>query len=242
MSKYPKLECQKCKSLVSSVSFKKHFDACDGTGVKYKKRVQDRLTKYEVDENGKGKCLQCGERFSLRGMSAHIRLVHEKTAFLTSKNGTWNKGKTKETDARIATAAEKLSQSMKGKNPFVWTDEQKLAQSLRKIKLYHEFPEKHPNRKLAGNRSKMTYPEQVCFDWLTKNNIEFEPQFPFNGWFIDFRIGSTLIEIDGEYWHRDKERDEYRNKVLSEHGFTVIRIKASERIEERLEQIFPGVA
>lgn len=53
---------------------------------------------------------------------------------------------------------------------------------------------KHPNRKLAGNRKKMTYPEQVAFDWLIEHKITFvhQKEFCFNEMkrFVDFYIPS----------------------------------------------------
>jgi very-short-patch-repair endonuclease len=150
----------------------------------------------------------------------------------------WNKGLTKRDHPTIARLAAEAAERLAGVNPVEWTDELRAKQSELKRKLYDEFPEKHPNRKLAGNRAKMTYPERLCFDWLIAHEIKFEPQFKINGWFIDFRVGTLLIEIDGEYWHRDEERDRKRDEFLIAAGYDVKRIKASEKIEERLQEIF----
>lgn len=82
----------------------------------------------------------------------------------------------------------------------------------------------------------MTYPEQVCFDWLTKNQIKFESQFRYESWYIDFKVDKILIEIDGAYWH-DASKDKIRDTVLEKAGFSVIRILANSRIEEKLEEV-----
>ena len=240
MSKYKLVCCSKCNWEMSSVSFKKHFDVCDGTGPVSKTRVIKRQEKYErVD--GKCICPFCKEAFAPLGISPHIRRIH-----LGEKGGkgkrfpAWNKGLTKETDSRVAENAAKVSIAMIGKPSWPWSEEQRQSQSEKKKALYAAHPEKHPNRKLAGNRKKMSYPEKIAFDWLTDKGIQFEHQYRIqvDGKTIypDFRIGNMLIEIDGSYWH-NKEYDAERDTKLSALGFTVFRINAKERIQERLVEI-----
>lgn len=107
-----------------------------------------------------------------------------------------------------------------------WTPERRKAQSESKKKLYAEHPEKHPNRKLANNRQKMSYPERLVYDWLTSQNIEFIHQRKIDKYYVDFTIGSLCIEIDGKYFH-DVEYDKIRDARLTELGFSVRRISAS---------------
>jgi very-short-patch-repair endonuclease len=47
----------------------------------------------------------------------------------------------------------------------------------------------------------------------------------------------VLIEIDGEYWH-NQDQDAKRDAELNKLGFSVIRIKAKDKIEDRLKMIF----
>ena len=152
-------------------------------------------------------------------------------------NGTpWNKGLDK-TDARVARYAESLSKSMKGKvSNTIWTDEMRKAKSDWRKKLHKDNPETHPNRRLAGNKKKMTYPEKVAADWLDKNNIKYEHNKRISRYYPDFTIDNIIIEIDGEYWH-DEEKDRVRDKNLSDLGYIVHRIKAKEHIEERLQEL-----
>lgn len=163
----------------------------------------------------------------------------------------WNKGHTKETLPQLIEQGKKISASLKKTiaagnhssawNSEYWTIERRLAKSQEKKDLYQRHPEKHPNRKLAGNRMKMTYPERVAFDWLTNSGIKFEHQVGIRiqdkTVFPDFKIGMILIEIDGEYWH-NQDQDSKRDFELNKLGFSVIRIKAKDKIEERLKTIF----
>ena len=62
----------------------------------------------------------------------------------------------------------------------------------------------------------MTYPEKVMFEALHKAGIEFSFQVPlYNGFILDFVINNTniAIEVDGEFWHRDKKRDKRRDAM-----------------------------
>lgn len=140
-------------------------------------------------------------------------------------------------DPRVARYSEKVSIAMKGKpNNTVWTDEMRKAKSDWRKKLHEEHPEMHPNRKLAGNRSKMSYPEKVAYECLQSLGISFEHQKRIDGFYPDFVIGSIIIEIDGERWH-NPEKDSIRDKKLNDAGFTVFRIKSKENIQQRIKEI-----
>ena len=95
--------------------------------------------------------------------------------------------------------AEAISQATKGKpSKVVWTDEMRQAKSEWRKQYHKDNPNAHPNRKVAGNRSKMTYPEQVAFDYLTSKGVNFEHQKYVLRYFPDFVVGNVIIEIDGE--------------------------------------------
>lgn len=149
----------------------------------------------------------------------------------------WNKGLTKETDSRVLQNALSVSKSTKGKpSKTIWTEEMRKAKSEWRKQLHKDFPETHPNRRLAGNRKKMSYPEQVAFDWLTRYNIVFEHQKKIDKFFPDFVVGNLVIEIDGAQWH-DKEKDKVRDEIISSYGYKVVRILSSENIEQRLAEL-----
>jgi len=147
----------------------------------------------------------------------------------------WNKGLDK-SDERVAKNAEAVSKSMIGKAGRVWTQEEKDAKSAWRKQYHLDNPEAHPNRKLAGNRSKISYPERVAYDWLSKNNVEFEHQKKVGRYYPDFVIGNMIVEIDGQYWHNE-EKDKKRDSFLQQNGYTVVRISTKEHIETRLSQL-----
>jgi very-short-patch-repair endonuclease len=119
----------------------------------------------------------------------------------------------------------------------------KQSQSLKKF--YSEHPEAHPNRKLANNRSKMSYPEKIVYDWLTEKNISFEHNKLIRTKtitrYVDFylKANNLIIEVDGEFWHNRKiEKDKKKDFEAEEAGYTTLRIKAKERIIDRLNDFF----
>ena len=160
----------------------------------------------------------------------------------------WNKGLSKDTDERVKKNAENIKQSMikLGKNgnwgfakTGYWTTERRKQKSDWKKQLHLDFPEIHPNRRLAGNRNKMTYPEKVANDWFISNNILVEHNKHILNFYVDFCVNNIIIEIDGEYWHPiDNEKDLIRDQKLNANGYTVYRIRSKENINKKLEEIF----
>ena len=85
-----------------------------------------------------------------------------------------------------------------------------------------------------------TKPEQLVYQLLLDNNINFIFQFEFKGRYFDFAIPSKkiLLEVDGVYWHgknvsdnelnesqqRTRENDKYKNMLVESSDWTLIRI------------------
>lgn len=203
-------------------------------------------------------CKFCSkECASVRGRESHQRFCkmnpdRKDSPFKTLKQEPWIKGRTKDSDPTLKAASEKISAKMKAHHAAgsiagastkeYWTEEKRLEKSEWR-KAYHEKnPSAHPNRKVAGNRAKMSYPEQIAFDWLTEMGIEFQHQTKVDRYYPDFIVGDLIIEIDGEHWHPvGNASDEARDKRLTELGFTVKRIRSSESIKDRLNEIFGSV-
>jgi very-short-patch-repair endonuclease len=159
--------------------------------------------------------------------------------------GSWNSGLTKENNASLKSASDKLKQkyisgeltvSSPACTKEYWTAERRKEKSAWRKQLHKDFPEMHPNRKLAGNRKKMSYPEKVAYDYLMRHNIVFEHNKKIDKYYPDFVIGNLIIEIDGAQWH-DKEKDKNRDAVLEAHGYQVFRIDSKENIEGRIKEI-----
>jgi hypothetical protein len=149
----------------------------------------------------------------------------------------WNKGLNK-SDPRVAKHAIAVSNTMKGKpSKTIWTEKMRKEKSEWRKNLHKKYPETHPNRKLANNRKKWTYPEIVAGNWFDKNKIEYKRNLKIDVYYPDFVIDKIIIEIDGEYWH-NFEKDKKRDLTLQQLGYKIYRIKAKEKIEKRLKEIF----
>ena len=71
--------------------------------------------------------------------------------------------------------------------------------------------------------------EQLMFNSLKENNINFVSEFPIRckyGYIVDFAIPEIklIIEVDGEVWH-DKEHDRKRDGYLKQNDWKVLRFK-----------------
>lgn len=148
----------------------------------------------------------------------------------------WNKGLDKN-DPRVAKNAENVSKTLKGRPcKIVWTDEMRKVYSDRRKEMHKNNPETHPNRRLANNRKKMSYPEKLAFDFLSNKGLLFEHNPKVGKYYPDFVIGNLIIEIDGERWH-NKDKDVIRDKELESLGYKIYRISTKEQIEKRIQEI-----
>jgi len=100
--------------------------------------------------------------------------------------------------------------------------------SKTKKEFYLKHPEKHPNSIFRRNRK--TKIEKIVERILIKNNISYKYNSYVktkNSWrFPDFLInGKIIIECDGEYWHKNKQREVERDIELKEAGFKVFHFK-----------------
>jgi len=126
------------------------------------------------------------------------------------------------------------------KGSYHMSDIAKKKQSESKINLYNNFPEKHPNRRMAGIWNKMTYPEKLVSKYLSDNNIKYEHNKKILNYYPDFIIfDNIIIEVDGERWHStiiQKEKDRKRDECIKKLNYKIYRIPAKNVIEE-LEKI-----
>lgn len=186
-------------------------------------------------------CLYCQKSCkNLNSLRNHERLCKENPNRQESNfkhvKQPWNKGLNK-SDPRVLKNAKNISKSLSGKpSKTIWTDEMRKAKSEWRKQLHKDYPETHPNRRLSGNHKKMSYPERIAFDYLTKLGIQFEHNKKVGEYYPDFTIGNLIIEIDGDYWH-NKEKDKIRDEQLNKLGFNVIRISTKENIENKLREI-----
>ena len=109
---------------------------------------------------------------------------------------------------------------------------------------------RHKNGKIIANerivngthkgwstRNIISYPEQFFMTVLNDNNIKFKHNYPINkrslglnnscNYFLDFFIEDKNIdlEIDGKQHKSRTEHDNFRDKILTENGYIIYRIK-----------------
>lgn len=94
---------------------------------------------------------------------------------------------------------------------------------------------------MAGNRGKMTYPEQLTFDWLNEHSIQNEHNYHFVtdkfNRYVDFYLPTlnVFIEVDGEHWHKDMQKDVDKDNDALSCGIKTIRIKPKLNVIKQLE-------
>lgn len=196
-------------------------------------------------------CNNPSRKETLNSLLNHERLCKKNpnrqiSNFVTYKSEPWNKGLSVRSNPELKTSlvagGNATAKKIEGgwlplwATEDFWTEERRTEKSEWRKQLHRDHPETHPNRRLAGNRNKMTYPEKVAFDFLTRCDIIFEHQKQIDKYFVDFCIDTLVIEIDGARWH-DKEKDSIRDRIIEDLGYKVFRIDSKERIEDRIKEI-----
>lgn len=195
---------------------------------------------------GGWKCKHCKNVFNTkRELQQHVHEQHAR-----HDGHVWNYGLTKETNGILAEVSLKMKMNfqmgiLQPAGSYVkWTEERRKQQSERKKLLYQEHPEKHPNYKCAGNRKKMTYPEQIVHDWLKAygymaiHNFRFVTEHFTR--YIDFYIPHLhlFIEVDGEHWHKNPVIDSEKDADAKKNGFITLRIKPKFGVIKQLNDYF----
>ena len=231
-----KTKCKKCDREISNSNIARHLKSCNGPKkTKYPWHewiMGDNL--YQHPDGYVGNMAQV-KLYIVNTYSTKKRndgLANYRKKLQSGEVEVWNKGKSIENNPELADSLRSGGLAVKKKFAngelvpgfvtFMRSEEGRKEQSERKKKLYIEFPEKHPNRRLAGNRLKMSYPERLIFDALVEEGIEFEHNKKIGKYFPDFVIGKNIIEVDGERWH-NVENDTKRDKELKQMGFDVHR-------------------
>lgn len=140
----------------------------------------------------------------------------------------WCAGKTAETDPRLAARGDKVRKALSGR---VRDDH-----SARMRAYYQQNPDKHPNaivaQKTRGHG--YTYIEILVAEYLAEMGLEYEFNRRIGRKWVDFAIDefALVVEADGEYWHRDKEREARRDQYLRERGWAVVHLTGSQIVND----------
>lgn len=112
-----------------------------------------------------------------------------------------------------------------------WSLRQRNTARLAMLERLRLNPNCHPNKLLAHNRKKMSFPEKLAYDYLVSKNIKFEHNKFVAPYWPDFCIGRVIIEIDGKRW-RSPKSDKRRDRYLSSLEYTVFRFSAESIIRD----------
>lgn len=112
-----------------------------------------------------------------------------------------------------------------------------LEQEFCSIGCYHKWVASYQNYYISK-------PERLFKKKLKESNAidEFEHQFHLEGKFYDFRVGNTLIEVDGTWWHGKgksieeleemrkeiRQNDLEKNDIAEQNDFEIVRIWTDE--------------
>lgn len=88
---------------------------------------------------------------------------------------------------------------------------------------------------------------ETCFlDEIERTfGVVVERQFHLGGRIYDGRLGAKLIEVDGEYWHKEKtDVDLLKEKIAEDFGFKVYRfiVNDSKEVTKRIVEYFETIA
>lgn len=59
---------------------------------------------------------------------------------------------------------------------------------------------------------------------LDELGFKYECQYKIKKYLYDFQVGKTLIEVDGRYHEKTKDRDDLKENIAKTHGFKILRI------------------
>lgn len=139
--------------------------------------------------------------------------------FKSGQRKNWSSGLTKETDNRIRRKSEYMKINNPSNNPEI---RKKMTETYKET--IKQFPEKHPNFIMA-KKGFISSLEKKFMDYLDNLGIEYKHQYPIDKYWADFVIEKEkiCIECDGDYWHKNKEKDLKRQKEIENLGWTVLR-------------------
>lgn len=85
-------------------------------------------------------------------------------------------------------------------------------------------PERHPNV-IMSKKGFVSKPERSMAKILDGLGQKYTRQFPVDRFFTDFALPKRkiVIEVDGQYWHQNKKKDQERQNIIEQQGYTVLR-------------------
>lgn len=140
----------------------------------------------------------------------------------------WNKGLTKEKDARVASYGRKVS--------IANTNNPKISAIHKGRKFPDEWVEKSIKTRQERGYFKPSTTDLFWYSCLKRAEISFQPQVRFGRFIVDTLIGEHIIvEVDGG-WHRTQpeviERDKRKADYLHRLGYRLLRFSDQEVLRD----------
>jgi len=141
------------------------------------------------------------------------------------KNGMWRKVHKEETKEKIRKKAKKRFENQ----------EERLKVSKDMLRLWRDF--EYAKNQIKSFQLKPTLPEKQVIQICKLNNFPFNYtgdgrniKLSFNGFCPDFLSKNSLhiIEVNGEYWHRDKNKELRKKKAYNLLGYKLLVIWSKE--------------
>ena len=179
----------------------------------------------------KVKCEHCGKEYSIKGIGTHVWRAHGEGQGFKANNlnrTAWNKGKTKETDERVAS----YGNSLKGKSSHI-KGKNHSEESKQKMREAYQKRKAEGRAETWKSRKVRSYPELFFEGVLFNHNlldsciIEHPIPKPGSCYFLDFYWPEKQLdlEIDGQQHRFRKSEDDARDAFLDSQGITVYRIQ-----------------
>jgi len=171
----------------------------------------------------------------------------------------WNKGLTAATNETVAGYARKVAEATRGKQrqPLTtvtkaklsagrkgeanWAKRPEVREKIRQavLRLYKERPEILENRKRAGRNQfpgNFSSLELLIAAALDTAGLPYLHNSKVGRYWPDFIVlDRVVIECDGDYWHRDAERDRRRDAYLTDRGLFVFHLREADILADAVE-------
>lgn len=126
---------------------------------------------------------------------------------------------------------QKLSAGRMGDRNWVKRPEVRVKISRSMSQLYLDRPDILENRKRAGRNQfpgNFSSLERTIADALDQIGLPYLHNGKVGRYWPDFIVlGRVIIECDGDYWHKDTEKDRRRDAFLMDRGFFVFHLQES---------------
>jgi len=230
MLRYLAAECKRCGKLIpynrkhcSQSCLSKDVTDKQWTDPEHRKNMSEKISAKNIEQYASGERNRYSATVPAR--RAVAKMFYDGIHPFQTNPQIGERNPSKRPEVRI-----QISESKKGdKNCMVKYPHLRLVYGRKMRKFFKENPDKHPNRVMARKGFESSL-EKKFREMMEARGLTFTKQHPIVGYFVDFAIPKLkiAIEVDGDYWHQNKEKDQKRQKEIEDQGWLVLRYSESE--------------